>query len=96
MLSQLNQQFESAATGKAKGKPTSDVWESLGYDRYLRPDVAEKRKACGKIMADTYEQVKECVNTTSHPAFLIPMFQKVGINGMMIKDHGGPGFTNLE
>jgi hypothetical protein len=47
-------------------------------------------------MEETYEQVKECVNTTAHPSFLIPKFQKIGINGMMIKDHGGPGFTNLE
>jgi len=47
-------------------------------------------------MADTYDEVKGYVNRTEHPAFLIPMFQKIGINGMMIKDHGGPGFSNLE
>ena len=27
---------------------------------------------------------------------MIPIIQKIGINGMMIKDHGAPGFSNLE
>ena len=54
MLNQLNRQFEPSSTGKQKGKPTLNVWESLGYDRYLRPDVAVKRKQCEKIMTDTY------------------------------------------
>ena len=73
ILNQLNQQFTPAQTGK-KGTPTTNVWESLGYDRYLRPDVAEKRKACAKIMEDTYDELKGYVNRTEHPAFLIPMF----------------------
>ena len=30
------------------------------------------------------------------PFFLVPMIQKTGVNGMVIKDHGGPGFNNLE
>ena len=35
-LNQLNNQ----AKPQGKKGPTFDVWESLGYDKYLRPDVA--------------------------------------------------------
>ena len=30
------------------------------------------------------------------PFWIIPKFQKLGINGLRIKDFGGPGFNNLE
>ena len=73
-----------------------NVWESLGNDALLGPGVADKRKAVEKVMADTYQDVIPYVNRCEMPFFLVPMIQKTGINGMVIKDHGGPGFSNLE
>lgn len=40
---------------KKKGNPTLDVWKSLGFDRYLRPDVVIKKDASGQMMKDNYE-----------------------------------------
>jgi len=95
MLSNLNRQFVESATSK-KGKPTDNVWESLGYDRYIRPDVAEKRKKVEKFMDQIYDDLIPFINNCEMPHYIVPMVQKLGINGFLIKDFGGPGFTNLE
>jgi alkylation response protein AidB-like acyl-CoA dehydrogenase len=38
-------------TAAFKGKPTSNIWNSMGLDRLLRPEVAQKRIATGKMMS---------------------------------------------
>ena len=48
ILESLNNHFKPSVAAK-KG-PTLNVWESLGNDQYLRPDVVEKRKAVSKMM----------------------------------------------
>jgi len=96
MLQNLNNQFTESATAKKGKQPTDNVWESLGYDKYLRPDVAEKRKACAKFMDQIYDDLIPFINNCEMPHYITPMVQKLGINGMLIKDFGGPGFNNLE
>ena len=88
-------QLESHFTAK-KSTPTTDVWESMNMDKHLRPDVAEKRKATSKMMDSAYNDLIPYVNRCDFPFWIIPEVQKLGVNGMMIKDFGGPGFNNLE
>ena len=94
-LNQLNQQFAAAAKPQ-RGQPTSLVWESLGLDRHLRSEVIEKRLRVQQFMEDIYDQLPAYIERQETPKFIIPMVQRLGINGMSIKDHGGPGFSNLE
>jgi len=47
-------------------------------------------------MEETYDDLIPYINRAEMPFFMIPKFQALGINGMLIKDHGGPGMTNLE
>ena len=81
ILNQLNNQFESAEAARKKGTPTSNVWESLGYDKYLRPDVVIKRKEVAKLMDQIYDDLIPFSNRAEMPMFVIPMLQKIGING---------------
>ena len=94
MLQSLNNHFRPALSAK-KG-PTLNVWESLGNDQYLRPKVVDQRKAVAKLMEDNYENLIPYLNRCEMPFFLVPKIQELGINGMRIKDHGGPGMSNLE
>lgn len=48
------------------------------------------------MMSENYESINYHWDKTEFPFFLIPKIQKIGINGFAIKDHGGPGFSNLE
>lgn len=62
----------------------------------MRPEVVEKRKATAQLMDEIYPKLSEYINRTEMPMHIVPKIQKLGINGFLIKDHGGPGFTNLE
>ena len=68
----------------------------MGYDKFMRPEVVEKRKATAQLMDEIYPELSEYINKTEMPMHIVPKIQKLGINGFLIKDHGGPGFTNLE
>ena len=58
--------------------------------------MVEKRKAVSKMMQDHYDDLTPYLNRCEMPHFLTPKIQALGINGLRIKDHGGPGFSNLE
>jgi len=47
-------------------------------------------------MTSVYPEITDFYNRAEFPNFIIPMIQKLGINGFAIKDHGGPGMSNLE
>ena len=47
-------------------------------------------------MKENYERLIPHINETSMPFWIVPKFQKLGINGLRIKDFGGAGFNNLE
>jgi hypothetical protein len=73
-LSFLNNHFTDQPTAKAGGKPkgkaTSDVWESMGLDRHIRPEVAVKRKATAQMMKSL--DLRQDVNDTTMPFWLVP------------------------
>jgi len=81
---------------KKKQQPTLDVWESLGYDKYLRPEVVVKRKNCAKFMEQIYEDLIPFYNRAETPMHIFPMVKKLGINGFLIKGYGSAEFNNLE
>ena len=47
-------------------------------------------------MDQIYSDLIPFINNAEMPMYLVPMIQKLGINGFLIKDYGGPGFSNLE
>ena len=57
-----------------------NVWESMGLDSMIRPEVAAKRKAAAAMMASA--DLREDINNTTMPFWLVPQIQKLGINGM--------------
>jgi hypothetical protein len=73
-LNVLNSHFEnqeaSSKGTKPKGKVTSDVWESMGLDRLIRPEIVEKRKATGKMMKSV--DLKKDFNDTTMPFWMVP------------------------
>ena len=72
------------------------MWESMKLDKKMRPDVVEKRKATQKMMEDMEMRLIPHINATTWPDWVFPDIAKLGINGLLIKDFGGPGFTTLE
>ena len=95
VLSQLNSQFANQETAKG-GKPTNDVWASMNLDRFIRPEVAKKRLATREMMEKYYDRINQDVIASDFPYWLIPEMKKLKINGIEIKDFGGPGFTTCE
>ena len=95
-IQSLNSHFEPVLAARKKGKPTDNVWESMNLDVHLRPEVVQKRKAVEKLMKENYVDINKHVISTEHPAWMVPKIQALNINGLQIKDFGGPGFTNLE
>ena len=67
ILNQLNSHF----TAK-KGTPTTNVWESMGMDKHLRPEVAQKRKATEKFMDEIYDDLIPYINRCEMPFWIIP------------------------
>ena len=47
-------------------------------------------------MDSIYNDLIPYINRCDFPFWIIPKVQKLGINGVLIKDFGGPGFNNLE
>jgi alkylation response protein AidB-like acyl-CoA dehydrogenase len=68
----------------------------LEADRLIRPEIALKRKAVSDLMIEVKPQLAPYVNNCELPFWLVPRIQKLGINGLFIKDFGGPGMNNLE
>jgi hypothetical protein len=81
------------AAKKPRGKPLTNVWESMGLDDELNERAIKLRKATGEMMDSVYKDLIPYVESTEFPDFIIPKIQALGINGMNIKDFGGPGLT---
>jgi glutaryl-CoA dehydrogenase len=47
-------------------------------------------------MSEIKDDLIPYINSESMPDFIIPKVKTLGINGMQIKEYGGPGFTHLE
>ena len=71
-LQSLNLQF--VAQIAAKPKPTTDVWESMGLDDFLRPSAVTKKKAVGDMMRDNYDRLIPHINESSMPFWIVPKF----------------------
>eukprot|EP00347_Sterkiella_histriomuscorum_P001177 403373032 len=88
----------------AKAQPIDDVWASLHFDQYLSEDKIALRKKVRTFMESIEKDVlplpfhfnyQTLVNSI-HKLNSVPKMAQLGINGLMIKDFGGPGFTNVE
>lgn len=65
-------------------------------DSQIRPEFAAKRLATRKVMEAARERLIEHTKTSEFPFWLVDEIKKLGVNGVQIKDFGGPGMTNLE
>ena len=86
-LDRLNMQFNSSGTragGKPRGKPVTDVWESMHLDQYLSKRVVDMRKATGKMMDECRERLYPHIEATSFPEWIVDKIRPLGINGCQI------------
>ena len=92
----VNQHFKLQATA-SKSQPTTNVWESLGMDQWLRPQVVKKRKGVEEVMEGARKELLDYVDRCEMPMFLIPKLRELEIDGGVIDvKYGGPQFSNLE
>jgi acyl-CoA oxidase len=68
----------------------------MNLDQYLSDAAAAKRKATAKMMDEIYDDLKPYYLKKEMPWFVVPKIQELGVNGVHIKDFGGPGLTNGE
>jgi glutaryl-CoA dehydrogenase len=93
-LQTINSQFEKQAT--ASLNPTLSVWDSLGYDKYLRPEFVNKRIALNKMMNKMKPDIVQYWDNAELPPFFVDNIKQIGINGLRIKDFGGCGMNHIE
>ena len=92
-----NSKVSGETKSKPKGVPTLDVYASMNIDSKIRPFAIEKRKATGKMMDSIYKDLIPYVERAEFPReLLVGNFRKLGINGLICKDFGSPGFNTLE
>lgn len=68
----------------------------MGLDKYLSEKAIKMRKATGDMMDEVEKKLEPHVEETSFPHWIIDKFKPLGINGLTIKDFGGPGLTSVE
>ena len=93
-LTNLGRHLKPAETKKRE--PTNDVWGSMDLDKYLRPEVVQKRQATRAMMQENSARINEHINSTEFPFWIIPKIRELGINGATIKGFGSCNMSNLE
>ena len=91
----LDAQFKPSAS-KLRNKITGDVWESLGLDDQMSNKGVRMRKETQRIMEGMEERLIPHINNQTWPDFVFPEIKQIGVNGLQIGVHGGPGLTTLE
>jgi hypothetical protein len=56
-----------AAPKKPRGKPVTNVWESMGLDEHLNERAIKLRKATSDMMDSVYEDLIPYVESTEFP-----------------------------
>lgn len=97
MLDGHAMQMKAAAPAKKpRAKPIDNIWDSLHLDVHLSERAVGMRKATGKMMEDNYKEITKHVGDTSFPEWIKEKIRALGVNGLQIKDFGGPGLSTLE
>ena len=93
----LNLQFKAAAASSSgANKREKRVWEALSIDRKMSPRAVGLRKATQQLMERSEERFQRDITATTWPDWVFPEIASLGVNGLQIKDFGGPGLTHLE
>ena len=100
-LQMLNMHAAPATGGKLvpakpKGKPTLNVWESMGLDKKLSERAVKMRKDTSAMMESIYKDLLPHVEATTFPVWLPEKIKSLKINGLQIKGYGSPGLPTLE
>ena len=81
---------------KPKISPTTNVWESMGMDRYLSERGVKIRKDTAKVMQENYTELNKHYDASTFPMFMLEKIKPLGISGMKAKGYGSAGLTCLE
>ena len=92
----LNMHAKSVNVKPKRGKPTSDVWESMGLDAHLSPRIVEMRKETGRMMEESWRDIIPHVEAATFPFWMIPKLQKIGMCGFCVNGYGSPSMTHTE
>lgn len=68
----------------------------MNLDSKISASAIQKRKDTQKLMECMEERLVPYIKDTTFPEFAFPEIAKLGINGLQIRDFGGPGLTTLE
>ncbi len=90
------QLLESHLTADAKHKIADDAWASINGDEFLSQRGIQWRKNTREFIEALEPKLIEYTNKTEFPFEAIDGLRKLGINGLNIKDYGGPGMNTLE
>ena len=85
-----------ASSGRPRGKPTLNVWESMGLDKKLSERAVKMRKETSDMMDSIYKDLLPHVEATTFPTWLPDKIKPLGINGLQIKGYGSPGLPTIE
>ena len=68
----------------------------MNYDAKMSPRAVQMRKETQKFIESIEGPLIPHINATTWPDWVFPGIKKLGVNGLTVKDFGGPGLTTLE
>lgn len=84
------------ANTKSRYLPVTDVWMSMNMDRHMSARAVAMRKATQKMIESCEKDFEPYVHEATFPKFVISKIKALGINGLGLKDFGGPGLSLVE
>ena len=81
---------------KPRGKPVTNIWESMNLDQNLSPQAIQMRKNSANMMEEIYMDLIPHIDATTFPHFIVDKLRALGINGLQIKGYGSPGLRTVE
>ena len=68
----------------------------MNIDQKMSPEAVEKRKATQRLAEGMEDRLIPHVKACTWPDWVFPEIARLGVNGLQIKDFGGPGLSTLE
>ena len=106
-LNHLNRHFVAAAPAQSKSSKRGSiktkkkflqtrVWENMNYDAKMSTRAVQLRKDTQKFMESIEGALIPHIKATTWPDWVFPEIKKLGVNGLTVKEFGGPGLSTLE
>ena len=105
-LNHLNRHFVAApAQSKSSKRGSTEtkkkslqtrVWENMNYDAKMSTRAVQLRKDTQTFMESIEGPLIPHIQATTWPDWVFPEIKKLGVNGLTVKEFGGPGLSTLE